>query len=209
MPQIENASNPLDLGVVKDFPTLKNIVLFGDKEVRGMINFKDLLTIYTSGDEAELIRREKHINFEAGTNIQFTSGTTGYPKGALLTHHNILNNALYVGEVMKITPNDRIVIPLPLYHCFGMVLGNLIAINYGAAMVYPAEVFDPAHTLEAITKYKGTAVYGVPTMFIAMLETLAKNKDKYDVSSLRTGLISGAVVPEPLMKRIYSDMGMQ
>lgn len=99
--------------------------------------------------------------------------------------------------------------PLPLYHCFGMVLGNLIALNYGCAIVYPAEVFDPIKSLEAITKYSGTAIYGVPTMFIAMLEELSKNKEKYNVTSLRTGLISGAVVPEPLMQRIYNEMGVE
>ena len=135
-----------------------------------MINFKDLETIFDTKDAYELSKREKDIDFESPTNIQFTSGTTGYPKGATLSHFNILNNAYNIGSFMKYTPEDKIMITVPLYHCFGMVIGNLCALNFGAAMVYPSEGFDPKAALEATTKYKGTSMYGVPTMFIAMLD---------------------------------------
>lgn len=106
---------------------------------------------------------------------------------------------------MKYTPSDKIMISVPLYHCFGMVIGNLCALNYGATMIYPSEGFDPKATMEAVTKYKGTSMYGVPTMFIAMLDEYAKNKDKYDISSLRTGFISGSGVPEVLVHRINNE----
>lgn len=169
MPELENSNNPLDLGNISNFPDLKNIVVIGDKVHKGMINFKDLSAIHTSKDEIELIEREKRIDFESATNIQFTSGTTGYPKGASLSHHNILNNAYFLGELFHIDHKDKIIIPVPLYHCFGMVIGNLVAINYGATMVYPSEGFDAKKTLESISEYGGTIIYGVPTMFIAMI----------------------------------------
>ena len=111
--------------------------------MKGMLNFSDLDMIHTAKDAEELFYREKAINFEDATNIQFTSGTTGYPKGATLSHFNILNNAMYNGHFMELTDKDKICIPVPLYHCFGMVIGNLAALNYGAAMVYPSESFDP------------------------------------------------------------------
>src|SRR5258708_11531553 len=109
-----------------------------------MISFKDLESIYTYQDEQELVKRESKINFEDPTNIQFTSGTTGFPKGTTLTHHNILNNGLYIGELMKMTDKDKVTCTVPLYHCFGMVIGCLTALNYGASMVFPSEAFDPA-----------------------------------------------------------------
>ena len=174
-----------------------------------MLNFNDLYSIATDEDTNELLQREKAINFEDATNIQFTSGTTGYPKGATLSHFNILNNGQYNGYFQEFTDKDRICIPVPLYHCFGMVIGNLAALNYGAAMVYPSDSFDPAATLEAVTKYKCTSVYGVPTMFIAYLEEYGKNKVKYDVSSLRTGFIAGSSAPEALMNRISSEFGLK
>jgi len=135
-----------------------------------MINFNDLEKIYTSRDDFELQKREKTIDFENSANIQFTSGTTGYPKGATLSHFNILNNAYFYADFLRYTPQDKVCITVPLYHCFGMVLGNLAALNYGATMVYPWESFDAASALESITKYKCTSLYGVPTMLIAMLE---------------------------------------
>ena len=115
-------------------------------------------------------RREKKIDFEDATNIQFTSGTTGYPKGATLSHFNILNNAQYMGSFMNMTHTDKILCPVPLYHCFGMVLGNLVALNYGATQIYPAESFDPVASMECVTNYGATVMYGVPTMFISMLD---------------------------------------
>lgn len=164
-----------------------------------MLNFKDLYTLYTSTDARELYNREKSISFESATNIQFTSGTTGYPKGATLTHHNILNNAYYVAHFMGLTKKDVVCIPVPLYHCFGMVLGNLATLNSGSCAVYPSEGFDPRAALEAVSKYKGTAIYGVPTMFIAYIEEALKNKGKYDLSHLRTGFVAGSNCPEALM----------
>jgi fatty-acyl-CoA synthase len=139
-----------------------------------MINFFDLEKIYDSKDSFELSKREKNIDFEGPTNIQFTSGTTGYPKGATLSHFNIVNNSYYFGGFLRYTPEDKICIPVPLYHCFGMVLGNMAALNYGATMVYPAESFDAASGLQSVSEYKCTSLYGVPTMLIAMLEEYHK-----------------------------------
>ena len=177
--------------------------------MKGMLNFNDLYSIYTDDDTSELIKREKQINFEDATNIQFTSGTTGYPKGATLSHFNILNNGQYNGYFQEFTDQDKVCIPVPLYHCFGMVIGNLAALNYGATMVYPSDSFDPAATLETVTKYKCTSLYGVPTMFIAYLEEYGKNKAKYDVSSIRTGFIAGSSAPEAMMNRISSEFGLK
>lgn len=140
----------------------------------------------------ELEKREKQIDFEAPTNIQFTSGTTGFPKGATLSHFNILNNSLYMGANLEVTDQDIICCPLPLYHCFGMVIGNLTGLNYGCPVVLPSEGFDPVATLDSISKHKTSVIFGVPTMYIAMVEELVKNRDKYDVSSLRTGLTGGS-----------------
>lgn len=142
VPELEHAKNPLDIGMIEKLPSLKNIILLEDSRVNGMLNFNDLLTLHTSKDASILEVREQNISFEDTVNIQFTSGTTGYPKGAALSHHNILNNALYIGEYLRITEKDKIVIPVPLYHCFGMVIGNLGCLNYGATMVYPSEWFD-------------------------------------------------------------------
>lgn len=116
---------------------------------------------------------------------------------------------MYNGHFMELTDKDKLCIPVPLYHCFGMVIGNLAALNYGAAMVYPSESFDPVSTLETVSKYKCTGVYGVPTMFISYLEEYAKNKQKYDVSSLRTGFIAGSSAPEALMNRISNELGIE
>lgn len=174
-----------------------------------MINFKDLETLFDSNDEYELQKRESAINFESPTNIQFTSGTTGYPKGATLSHFNIVNNGYYIGSNMNYTEKDKVIIPVPLYHCFGMVIGNLAAINFGAAMVYPSEGFDPKAALEAASVYGGTSLYGVPTMFIAMLEEYQKNKQKYDISKLRTGFVAGSGVPDVLVYRAVDELGLK
>lgn len=179
-----------------------------DEKVNGLINFKDLAEIYDSKDELEMHKREKEIDFEAATNIQFTSGTTGFPKGATLSHFNILNNALYIGSYLHLTPHDLICAPVPLYHCFGMVIGNLCVLNYGTGIIYPSEGFDPVAAMQCVTKYKATGLYGVPTMFIAMLEEYEKNKDKYNTKSLRTGFIAGSICPEALMERIINELNM-
>jgi fatty-acyl-CoA synthase len=174
-----------------------------------MLNFRDLDTLHTCNDAIELALREKAIDFEDATNIQFTSGTTGFPKGATLSHYNILNNGLYNGAFMELTDKDKICISVPLYHCFGMVIGNLAALNYGAAMVYPSEGFDPKTSLETVTKYKCTTIFGVPTMFLAYLEEYNKNKSNYDITSLKKGFIAGSSCPETLMKRIYDELGIE
>ncbi|GLZ34317.1 fatty-acyl-CoA synthase [Lentzea sp. NBRC 105346] len=138
-------------------------------------------------------------------NIQYTSGTTGFPKGATLSHHNILNNGYFVGELCGYTENDRICVPVPFYHCFGMVMGNLASTSHGACVVIPAQAFDPAKTLEAVAEEKCTSLYGVPTMFIAMLDTA----DDYDLSSLRTGIMAGSPCPVEVMKQVIERMGMR
>ncbi|MCH2222461.1 MAG: AMP-binding protein, partial [Dechloromonas sp.] len=140
-------------------------------------------------------------------NIQFTSGTTGAPKGATLTHHNVLNNGFFVGEAMRLSPDDRLCIPVPFYHCFGMVLGNLAAVTHGATMVIPAEGFDPLSTLQAVSEEKCTALHGVPTMFIAALDH--PDFKTFDLSALRTGIMAGSPCPIEVMKRVISEMHME
>jgi fatty-acyl-CoA synthase len=139
-------------------------------------------------------------------NIQYTSGTTGFPKGATLSHHNILNNGFFVGELCRYTEEDRIAIPVPFYHCFGMVMGNLAATSHGAAMIIPAPAFDPVQTLEAVQNERCTSLYGVPTMFIA--ELAVPTIDEYDLSSLRTGIMAGSPCPVEVMKQVIDRMGM-
>ena len=144
------------------------------------------------------------MQFDDPINIQFTSGTTGFPKGATLSHHNILNNAFWLGEAMKFTEADRVCIPVPLYHCFGMVIGNLGCLTHGAAMVFPSEGFDALATLEAIAAERCTAVYGVPTMFIAEMDH--PDFGKFDLSSLLTGMMAGSPCPIEVMRRVVDRM---
>src|SRR5699024_4863769 len=132
-------------------------------------------------------------------NIQYTSGTTGFPKGATLSHRNILNNGFFVGEINRYTDQDRICIPVPFYHCFGMVMGNLAATTHGATMVIPAQSFDPQKTLETVETYQCTSLYGVPTMFIA--ELALENLADFDLSSLRTGIMAGSPCPDEVMRK--------
>jgi fatty-acyl-CoA synthase len=147
------------------------------------------------------------LDFDEPINIQYTSGTTGFPKGATLTHHNILNNGHFVGHLLGYTERDRVCVPVPLYHCFGMVMGNLGATSNGSCIVYPAESFDPLRTLEACHRERCTSLYGVPTMFIAQLghERFAE----FDLSSLRTGIMAGSPCPIEVMKRVASEMGIK
>jgi fatty-acyl-CoA synthase len=153
-----------------------------------------------------LEEREATLQFDDAINIQYTSGTTGFPKGATLSHHNILNNAFFVGEACRYTERDRVCIPVPFYHCFGMVLGNLACTTHGACMVIPAEAFDPLATLEAIQAERCTSLYGVPTMFIAEVDH--PRFAEFDLSSLRTGIMAGAPCPIELMKKVVSLMHM-
>jgi acyl-CoA synthetase (AMP-forming)/AMP-acid ligase II len=149
---------------------------------------------------------EESLSFDDPINIQYTSGTTGSPKGATLTHHNILNNGFFIGETMRLTEKDRICIPVPLYHCFGMVLGNLACVTHGSAMIYPGEAFDPLAVLETVEAERCTGLYGVPTMFIAELGH-AEFK-RFDLSTLRTGIMAGSPCPTEVMKRVNAEMHM-
>ncbi len=161
-----------------------------------------------AGDGAAdaLAEREASLSWDDPINIQYTSGTTGFPKGATLSHHNILNNAFFIGEGCRYTERDRVCIPVPFYHCFGMVLGNLAATTHGACIVIPAPGFDPAQTLHAVQAERCTSLYGVPTMFIA--ELALPDFASYDLSTLRTGIMAGSPCPVEVMKRVVSDMNM-
>jgi fatty-acyl-CoA synthase len=170
------------------------------------LNFDEVLQYGMDADRARLGRIGLNLQPDDAINIQFTSGTTGLPKGATLSHYNILNNGYFVGRGLGLTERDRICIPVPLYHCFGMVLGNLAAITHGAAMIYPAESFDPAKTLETVAGERATALYGVPTMFISELET--PDFARYDLSSLRTGIMAGSPCPIEVMKRVIDKMNL-
>ena len=187
-------------------PHLTTVIRMGDDITPGTYNFDDLLKPVTPGALAALDAITATLNCFEPINIQFTSGTTGSPKGATLTHHNILNNANYVAIELAYNENERLCIPVPLYHCFGMVFGTLACVTHGTAMIFPSEAFEPKSTLKAINDYKATALYGVPTMFIAMLEAL--DGSGFDMSSLRTGIMAGAPCPIEAMKRVITEMNM-
>jgi fatty-acyl-CoA synthase len=171
-----------------------------------MFNYEDLLSWGGPAQKARLPELAAVLNPDDAINIQFTSGTTGNPKGATLSHNNILNNALCVAQAMKLTEQDRLCVPVPLYHCFGMVLSVLACVSVGASMVFPGEAFDPAATLKAASDERCTALHGVPTMFIA--ELALPDFAEYDLSSLRTGIMAGAPCPIETMKRVVQDMHM-
>ena len=160
----------------------------------------------TAGGAGELAARAAGLSFDDPINIQYTSGTTGFPKGATLSHHNILNNGFFIGEGCRYTPADRVCIPVPFYHCFGMVLGNLACTTHGACIVIPAPGFEPAATLRAVQEERCTSLYGVPTMFIAELGLA--DFASYDLSTLRTGIMAGSPCPVEVMKRVVSEMHM-
>jgi fatty-acyl-CoA synthase len=185
-------------------PQLRHVIRLGADRTPGMWNFDDLLHPPSAEQLAALANIEASIQFDDPVNIQFTSGTTGSPKGATLTHHNILNNGFFVGEAMKLTARDRLCIPVPLYHCFGMVMGNLACLAHGATMVYPSEAFDPLAVLQTVAAERCTALYGVPTMFIAELDH--PRFAEFDLSSLRTGIMAGSPCPVEVMKRVQSQM---
>jgi fatty-acyl-CoA synthase len=169
-----------------------------------MIPFDSVYGMGTASHRAHLAELAGRLQFDEAINIQFTSGTTGLPKGATLTHHNILNNGYFLGEAMGYTEQDKVCIPVPLYHCFGMVIGNLACMTHGAAMVYPGEGFDPLATLQTVAEERCTSLYGVPTMFIAQLEH--PEFAKFDLASLRTGMMAGAPCPIEVMRRCIRDM---
>jgi len=185
-------------------PKLEMVIQIGPKTAPGFIAFDSVYVMEVASHRAHLAELGPQLQFDEPINIQFTSGTTGAPKGATLTHHNILNNGYFIGEAMKLTQQDKLCIPVPLYHCFGMVLGNLACTTHGTAMVYPGEGFDPLATLQTVAEEKCTGLHGVPTMFIAQLEHA--DFAKFDLSSLRTGIMAGAPCPIEVMRRCIRDM---
>ncbi|WP_220812049.1 AMP-binding protein [Variovorax sp. UMC13] len=190
----------------KRLPLLQHTVWIdkaGDAEQPGMQRFSALLA---SGDpqDARIAQIGATLKATDPINLQFTSGTTGFPKGATLTHRNILNNGFFIGECMKLTPEDRLCIPVPLYHCFGMVLGNLAVITHGATIVYPNDGFDPLTVLETVQAERCTGLHGVPTMFIAELDH--PRFKEFDLSTLRTGIMAGSPCPTEVMKRVVDQM---
>ena len=187
-----------------DLPDLEDVIYLGTPQ------WDALPLAGRSGTDAAasdpLAEREAILSFDDPINIQYTSGTTGFPKGATLSHHNILNNAFFIGEGCRYTPSDRVCIPVPFYHCFGMVLGNLACTTHGSAIVIPAPGFDPAETLATVQAERCTSLYGVPTMFIA--ELALPDFGSYDLSTLRTGIMAGSPCPVEVMKRVVGEMHM-
>ena len=203
-PELDTAT-PGELQAVR-LPDLRHVIQVGGGDVPGTWAFEDILVRGKAAGQAAVEALAPSLQFDDPINIQFTSGTTGSPKGATLTHHNILNNGFFVGRAQALGEDDRICIPVPLYHCFGMVMGNLASVTHGAAMVYPGEGFDPLATLEAVAAEKCTALYDVPTMFIAQLQH--PDFTNFDLSSLRTGIMAGSPCPVEVMKQVIDNMHM-
>jgi fatty-acyl-CoA synthase len=198
-------------------PELKQLVFLPDSGVDGLdagvperdteLSYAELLKRADDVGHSGLQARMAELDPHDPINLQYTSGTTGFPKGAALTHHNILNNGYAIGELLGYTEHDRVVIPVPFYHCFGMVIGNLNALSHGAATIIPGRGFSPAAALEAVQDFGGTSLYGVPTMFIA--ELALPDFASYDLSTLRTGVMAGSTCPVEVMNRVISDMNMK
>ena len=190
----------------KELPELKFVITLHTESQPGMYTWNEALSYSNQASDEQLAEIQATLSFDEPINIQYTSGTTGYPKGATLSHHNILNNGYFVTKSMGFTENDRLIIPVPLYHCFGMVMGNLGCVAHGATMIYASEGFEPEAVLMTVQEEKATALYGVPTMFIAELEH--PNFKNYDLSSLRTGIMAGSPCPIEVMKQVQSKMHM-
>ena len=190
-----------------NFPNLRGVVRLGEEPSPGMLGWSPLLALAERVGADDLARRQRQQEFDDPINIQFTSGTTGYPKGATLSHHNILNNGYFTTELLRFTDRDRLLIPVPLYHCFGMVMGNLGCVTHGATMIYPSDGFDATAVLEAAQAERATGLYGVPTMFIAELNH--PDFARYDLSTLRTGIMAGSPCPVEVMKQVTSLMNMR
>ena len=188
-------------------PSLTTVIRMGDDSTPGMFNFSAVCKLGGQEEQAELEKLRSVLQPDDAINIQFTSGTTGQPKGATLSHCNILNNGALCANGMNFTDQDRLCIPVPLYHCFGMVLGVLACISHGATMVFPSEAFEPLKALQAVEQEKCTALHGVPTMFIVELEH--PEFDNYDVSTLRTGIMAGATCPIELMNNLIDKMNLK
>ena len=187
----------------ESFPYLKNVIFIGQQKHRGMYNTRELMLLGKHVDDSKLEEIRPTLNCQDVINMQYTSGTTGFPKGVMLTHYNILNNGYYIGERQKFTEEDRVCLPVPLFHCFGIVLGVLAALTHGSTLVM-LELFDPLMVLAAVQKEKCTALYGVPTMFIAEFSHPMFNM--FDLSSLRTGIMAGSPCPIEAMKKVINDM---
>ena len=188
-------------------PDLRIAAIIGNTRPKGALSFSDIATSDDDPAHAEIATRQSLLQPDDPINIQFTSGTTGSPKGATLSHYNIVNNARYVTDRILLTEHDRLCIPVPLYHCFGMVMGSLGCVSKGAAMVFPGEAFAAEETLNALSKERCTGVYGVPTMFVAMLDALEQGA--FDLSQLRTGIMAGAPCPIEIMRRVVDEMNMR
>ncbi|WP_166267581.1 AMP-binding protein [Marinobacter caseinilyticus] len=188
-------------------PQLEGVINLDTESHDGMWTWAEFIGLSTQVSQQDLDQRQSVLQFDDPINIQFTSGTTGNPKGATLSHHNILNNGYFVAESQNFTENDRLVVPVPLYHCFGMVMANLGCVTHGATMIYPGEGFEPRSVLEAVHREKATALYGVPTMFIA--ELADPEFEQFDLSSLRTGIMAGSICPAEVMRQVNSKMNMK
>ncbi|WP_273427909.1 AMP-binding protein [Marinobacter sp.] len=186
---------------------LRAVINLDTDKHNGMWTWNEFVQLSSKVSQDELDKAQGQLQFDDPINIQFTSGTTGNPKGATLTHHNILNNGYFVAESQRFTEKDRLVIPVPLYHCFGMVMGNLGCITHGATMIYADEGFEPKSVLQAVHQEKATALYGVPTMFIA--ELADPEFETYDLSTLRTGIMAGSICPAEVMKKVNGKMNMK
>jgi len=203
-PEIKNVS-PGKLKSHK-FKNLTTIISMTSSKVKGIFNWEDFLNLSKNIDDKKLQSRQEGLDSDDAINIQYTSGTTGFPKGATLSHHNILNNGYFTGATMNFTEKDRLVVPVPLYHCFGMVLANLACLTHGACAIYPSEGFEPDLALKAVQDENATALHGVPTMFIA--ELALPNFNDYNLSSLRTGIMAGSPCPIETMKQVIELMHM-
>ena len=189
-------------------PTLRKIVIIDDHPEPGMDSWRNFIeTNRFKSNPSELMQRVSELDCRDPINIQYTSGTTGFPKGATLTHRSIVNNGFFVGEGMRLTENDRLCIPVPFYHCFGMVLGNLACVTHGATMVLPSDAFSPEAVLTSVEDEKCTALHGVPTMFISELEH--PKLANFNLSSLRTGIMAGSPCPIEVMRKVISKMGLR
>ena len=188
-------------------PHLETVVRLGTETTAGMYNFAEVPGLAGAAEHDRLQALGEELQFDDPINIQFTSGTTGFPKGATLSHHNILNNGYFNGVTLGLSERDRVCIPVPLYHCFGMVMGNLMSAAFGATMVYPSEAFDPLEVLRAVEAERCTVLYGVPTMFIAELDD--PEFAGFDLSSLRTGTMAGSPCPIEVMRRVIGQMHME
>ncbi len=200
----ESRGNPRGHFSSERLPHLKNVVFCGEPAPPAMLSWKQLLALGEQVSTEQLRAREATLSPQDAINIQYTSGTTGFPKGATLSHYGVVNNGLLIGDCMKLTEHDKVCIPVPFYHCFGMVLGNMNCVVHGSTMVIPSDFFDPLETLRTVEAERCTALYGVPTMFIAELEH--PEFRNFDLTSLRTGIMAGSSCPIELMRQVTEVM---